>query len=118
MQAKRSSNWPLNILTTTSMLNLLAATGYNNYTKSTMLYLWPVAALEKDHPEVYQQFLLGNHTSRRTNNSCSGMWTNLSIEQILMKSLKGRSDLIGKGISQNVIHVWKKQFIGTKSTAH
>ena len=30
----------------------------------------------------------------------------LSIEQILMKSLKGRAGFIVKGITENVVHVW------------
>ena len=38
------------------MLILLAATGLNNYAKTTGLYL----------QTVYQQFLLGNHTVRCT----------------------------------------------------
>ena len=67
--AKRTSNWPLHILATKSMLNLFAATGHNNYAKTTRLYLQSAAALEKDHPEVYQQFLLGNHTVRYTKNN-------------------------------------------------
>ena len=51
IQAERTSNWPLHILATKSMLNLFAATGYN-YAKTTRLFLQSVAALEKDHPEV------------------------------------------------------------------
>ena len=108
LQAERTSNWPLHILAIKSVLNLFAATGHNNYAKTARLYLQSVAALEKDHPEVYQQFLLGNHTIRRTNNNWSGMWTDLLTEQILMKSLKGRSGVISKEISENVMHVWTK----------
>ena len=70
------------------MLNLFNATGRNNHAKSTRLYLQPVAVLEKHHLEVYQQFLLVNHTVRLTNNNWSDMWTDLSVEQILMKSLE------------------------------
>ena len=108
IQAERTSNWLLHMLTTKSMLNLFPATAHNNYTKTTRLYLQYAAALEKDHPALYQQFLLGNHTVKRTNNYWSGIWTDLLIEQILMKSLKGRSGVFGKGISENVMHVWTK----------
>ena len=47
-----------------------------------------------------------NHTVRRTNKQWSGIWTDLSIEQILIKSLKGRSGVVSKGISTNVMRVW------------
>ena len=90
------------------MLNLFAATGHNNYAKSCRLYLQSVSALANDNPEVSQQFLFGNHTVRRTDKNWTGIWTDLSIEQILMKSLKGRSGVIGKGITENVMNVWTK----------
>ena len=38
----------------------------------------------------------------------TGIWTDLSIEKILMKSLKDRTHVIGKGITENVMHVWTK----------
>ena len=69
MPAERTSNKPLDILAKKFMLNLFAATGHNNYAKSTNLYLQSVAALEKDHLEVYKQLLLGKRTVRRTNNN-------------------------------------------------
>ena len=64
--------------------------------------------LEKEHPSIFEQFTLGNHTVRRTEKIWSGIWTDLSIEQILMKSLKGRGSVIGKGMSDNVLTVWTK----------
>ena len=90
------------------MVNLFAATDHTNYSKVTRLYIQSVAALERDHPEVYQQFLLGNYTVRHTHNNWSAIWTDLSVEQILMKSLKGRPGVIGKGISENVMRIWTK----------
>ena len=45
---------------------------------------------------------------RRTGKKWTGIWTDLSIEKILMKSLKDRAQVIGKGIAKNVMHVWTK----------
>ena len=39
---------------------------------------------------MFEQFMLGNDTVRHTEKSWSGIWTDLSIEQVLIKSLKGR----------------------------
>ena len=74
------------------------------------LYLQFIAELEKNQPEVYNEFLKGSHTVRRALKSWAGIWTDLSIEQILMKSLKGRAGVVTKGISEteNVMHVWTK----------
>ena len=52
--------------------------------------------------------MCGNHTVRRSNKQWAGIWTDLSIEQILMKFLKGKGGVIGKGVTENVLKVWTK----------
>ena len=106
--AKIISNFALHISTTKQMINLFAATAHNNYAKTYRLYLQSVDILEKDHPQIFEQFSFGNHTVRRTDMIWSGLWTDLSIEQILMKSLKGRGGVIGKGMTEIVLNVWTK----------
>ena len=59
------------------MLNLFAATGHKNYAKTYRLYLQSAISLEKDHPHIFKQFLLGNHTIRRTEKNWCGIWTDL-----------------------------------------
>ena len=108
IDAERTSDWILHLSVTRMMLNLFAATGHNNYAKSCRLYLQSAEEMKDKYPDIYQQFLSGQHTVRRTNKGWSGLWTDLSIEQILMKSLKGRSGIIGRGITENVMLVWTK----------
>ena len=48
----------------------------------------------------------GNYKLRETNKKWSEIWTDLSIKQILMKSLKGKSGIASKGTSTNIMHVW------------
>ena len=108
IRAERTSDWSLHISTTKSMLNLFAATGHNNYAKTCRLYLQSVNKFEKQHPEVINQFIEGHHTVKRAERKWAGLFTDLSIEQVLMKSLKGRSGVVGKGITENVFNVWTK----------
>ena len=108
IRAERTSDWLLHISATKNMLNLFAATGHNNYAKSCRLYLQTITALETTYPDVYEQFMFGNHTVRRSNKQWAGIWTDLSIEQILVKSLKGKGGVIGKCITENVLKVWTK----------
>ena len=61
-----------------------------------------------DHPQIFKQFCFGNHIVRRTDVIWFGLWTDLSIKQILMKSLKGRGGVIGKGMTEIVLNVWTK----------
>ena len=46
IRAERTSNWELHVTTTKCMLNLLAATGHNPYTKSLRLYLQSIEELK------------------------------------------------------------------------
>ena len=91
------------------MLNLFAATAHSNCAKSCRLYVQSIETLESKHPHIYEQFILGNHTVRRRDRNRTEIWTDLSIEQILMKTLKGRGEVVGKGMTENVLNV------GTKS---
>ena len=59
IRVERTSNWNLHVCATKSMLNLFAATGYNNYAKSCRLYLQSLSDLEQNHPDIYQKFLQG-----------------------------------------------------------
>ena len=86
--AERTSNFALHISTTKQMIKLLAATAHNNYANTCPMYLQSVEVLEKDHPQIFEQFAFGNQTVRRTDMIWSGLWTDLTIEQILTKSLR------------------------------
>ena len=71
-------------------------------------YLQSIITLETIYPHVYEQFMVGNRTVRRSSKQWAGIWTDLSIEQILVKSLKGKRGVIGRGITENVPYVRTK----------
>ena len=76
------------------MLNLFAATGHFNYAKCARLYLQNMEKLKDDHEWLYQQFNEHGYQSvRRSDINWAGIWTDLAIEQILMRSLKNRGGL-------------------------
>ena len=108
IEAERTHDWALHVHATKLMLNLFAATGHNNYARTCRLYLQSISSLENENPEVHAEFVAGNHTVRRSEKAWSGIWTDLAIEQILMKSLKGRGGVVSKGMTENVTNVWTK----------
>ena len=59
------------------MLNLLAATGHNNYAKTSRIYLQSVEQMQKQHPLLFEQFLLGDHTVKRSEKKWAGNWADL-----------------------------------------
>ena len=105
-ERERVHDWNLYVLVTKPTLNLFAATEHNNYAKSCRLYLQSILDLETNYPKACDQFMEVQHTVRRTEKKWTGIWTDLSIEQTLIKSLKGRAGVLGRGITENVMHVW------------
>ena len=105
--AERTSNWELHLEVLSGMLNLFAATGHINYAKSACLYLQEMRKLPQTHPWLHAQFTNGQHTVQRTNKNWAGIWTDLAIEQTLMRSIKSRGGLTGgRGMTESVCHVW------------
>ena len=91
-----------------SIINSFPITGQNNYAKTCRLHIQFVEKLKSINPSLYNQLQLGNHTVRSTGSYWSGIWMDLSIEQILMKPLKRISGIIGERITENVMYIWTK----------
>ena len=49
------------------------------------LYLKEMRDLPQTHPEVYNEFINGNHTIRHKQNKANGVWNDLALEQIYNK---------------------------------
>ena len=90
------------------MLNLFAATGYINYAKSARLYLQQMLELPMSHPWLHSKLSTEGHFFiRRTDEFWAGLWPDLVIEQVLMRSIKNRGGLTrGRGMSESVCMLW------------
>jgi hypothetical protein len=104
--SERTSNWLLHL---DCLHRMYAATGHENYAKSVRVYLQFMQRLPDRHPDVYNHFVSGFHTIRRSNRFWDGLSCDLVIEQTLMRSIKGRSGLThGRGVDDSVRTVWLK----------
>ena len=107
MKAERLGDWKAHLESLNEMLQYLAASGHNLYTKSVRLYLQKMSELKDTHPDVQQKFDSGHHVARRSDRRWSGLSTDLMIEQVLMKSMKTTGGLIhGRGISEKQRLTW------------
>lgn len=109
IRAERTGNWSLHLLAVTKMLNLFAATGHINYAKSARFYVQLMQFdLPSEHPWLHQCFInKGYHTVRRSSRYWGGLWTDLVIEQVMMRSIKSRGGLTrGRGLTESVRHQW------------
>ena len=104
--AERTSNWQLHLDSSTEMLNLFVSTGHINYAKSARFYIQRMKSLQEHHPWLFEQFTKGEHAVMRSNHSWAGLWSDLVIEQTLMRSVKSKGGLTrGRGMNESVRHV-------------
>ena len=108
IREERTGKWSLHLVAVTRMLNLFAATGHIYYAKSARLYLQLMLELPNEYPWLYQCFIdQGFHTVRRSSRYWAGLWTDLVIEQVMMRSIKSRGGLTrGRGITESVGLQW------------
>ena len=95
--------WLLHLQALKLMLPFLAATGHHNYTKSLVLYLNKMESLQDTHPDLYSKFVDGLFVLRRSENYWAGVYTDLYIEQVLMKNVKAVGGLAGRGLNSQQI---------------
>ena len=108
IRAERTDNWNLHVVTVGQMLNLFAATGHINYAKSARLYVQNMQKLHVEYPWIYRNFAVnGYHTVCRSDSYWSGIWTDLIIEQLMVRSLKTSGGIIrGRGATESIRQLW------------
>ncbi|GBP62150.1 hypothetical protein EVAR_40600_1 [Eumeta japonica] len=95
IRAERSGNWELHLKCVERMLPYFHASGHFLYAKSAHLYLQDMRKLKDIINDDYEftQFTEGFFTIRRTHKFWSGVWTDMTIEQVLMRSMKTQGGL-------------------------
>ena len=106
--AERTANWDLHIVSVSQMINLVAATGHIHYAKRAKVNMQKMLELSTDYPWLYAKFATNRyHTVRRSNRFWAGLWTDLIIEQVLMRTIKSRGGLTrGRGVTESVRVMW------------
>ena len=104
IRAERTGDLNLHLVAVMKMLNVFAATGHFNFVKSARLYLKMMSELLSSHPWLYNNlFSNGYHTVRRSDRYWAGLWTDLTIEQVMIRTIKGRGGLTrGRERSESV----------------
>jgi len=107
LRAERLGDWNMHLLGISKMLNLFAATGHVQYAKCARLYLQNMLELPHTHAWLHEKLSSGHHSVRRSDRLWGGLSTDLLIEQVLMRAIKGRSGLThGRGMSESVRLLW------------
>ena len=84
---------------TNRMLDIFAAGGHHNYAKATQLYVQMMLKYGEGYPEqqaVTESFkMIGSHVVRYSIHELSRIWSDLCIEQTLMRTSKSNGGLSG-----------------------
>lgn len=102
IKAERTGNWNLHLHCVKKMLPLFHAAGHMSYARYAHLYIQQMENLHTKLPaEEFKKFTeQGFFTIRRTEKFWSGVWTDLVIEQDLMRVLKSSGGLTrGRGLN-------------------
>ena len=90
IRAERTGNWQNHLMVVRQTLNLFSATTHFQYVKSVRLCLQLMDELPIDFPWLYNLFQQGYYTIRKSDRFWAGLWTDLVIEQSLMRTAKSR----------------------------
>lgn len=118
IQAERTGNWELHLRCIRAMLPVFHATGHFPYAKACQIYLQDMDCLnQKMSEKEYEQFTQqGFFTIRRSEKHWSGIWSDMTIEQTLMRGMKSLGGLThGRGFTESVLSKW---ILGMPSTHH
>jgi len=86
VRAEHTGDWISHLKALRKLLPYFAASGHHLYLKSAYLYLQKMLKLQEEHPEVYQQFLNGNHCIRRSDRYWAGLSTDLASVDAVFES--------------------------------
>ena len=89
-------------------INLFATIGHINYANRARLHLQNMLEIKSTHPWVYQWFKDGVlHTVRRSDKYWAGLWADLVIEQVMVRSMTCNQGLTrGIGILESTRQLW------------
>ena len=122
IRAERCGDWKLHLSTIRKMLPYFHASAHLAYAKCAHLYLQQMSTLEdKMLPNEFEAFTSkGYFTVRRTDKMWPGVWTDMTIEQVLMRAMKTSGGLTrGRGMTESVVSRWVLGMPGcTEITQH
>ncbi|GBM64302.1 hypothetical protein AVEN_189108-1 [Araneus ventricosus] len=106
--ADRCGDWNGHLFYAQQMIPFFHASGHFQYAKCTHLYEQDMLAVATSHPDVIEKFVeKGYFTINRSGSSCAGVWSDMVIEQTLMRSMKSSGGLTrGRGVSDSVLAKW------------
>lgn len=89
------------------MIPFFHASGHFQYAKCAHIYVQDMVELKAREPLLFKEFEdKGYFTTNRTGSRWAGVWSDMTIEQTSMRSMKTSGGLIRRGITDSVVAKW------------
>ena len=108
IEAERTGNWQMHLDTCQRMIPFFCAAFHYKYAEYGYIYIQDMLNLKNImDPSEYQKFTEnGYFTIRRTDKFFSGIFTDQTIEQFLMRQIKIKGDLVNRNLTEGSIATW------------
>jgi hypothetical protein len=109
VRAERCGDWELHMDCVRCMLPYFHAGGHILYAKSAHLYYQQMVELRSQMTDSeFSKFTTdGFFTVRRSSKVWAGIWTDMTIEQVLMRAMKTQGGVTrGRGLTDSVLNRW------------
>lgn len=109
LDSERVGNWGGHLSNAKLMVPIFHASGHFNYAKAVPIYIQQMNLLkDKMTKDEFHRFTeLGHFTVRRSDKFRSGTWSDMIIEQTVMKGMKSQGGLThGRGVEESVTNEW------------
>ena len=106
IKSTRTCGWPLHMQASEPMLKWFFTHDCPNYLQHFTYYWATQQKIKEAHPKIYDQFMLGNISVKRTDGSFNKLPPGEVIEQTINKEQKGAGGIIGIGTSDDTVQRW------------
>lgn len=106
IRTERESNWKLHLEATTEMIPHFCSMDRVNYARWLPVYIMDMRQLPEKAPEVYNEFMNGNHAVSRSSQSFNQVWTDMALEQSVNRDSKSIGGIIGITQRSGALEKW------------
>lgn len=106
IKAERTGNWKLHLSTTAAMVPHFFSMDRVNYARWLPVYLSDMNMLELNHPQVYQEFIAGNHSISRSKQPFAQVWPDMALEQSINLDSKSKGGIVGMSTKEDAVERW------------
>lgn len=106
IKAERTGNWKLHLSATAAMIPHFYSMDRVNYARWLPVYISDMNMLESNHPDVYREFISGNHGVSRSKQPFAQVWTDMALEQSINLDSKSKAGTVGIRTKENAVERW------------